>query len=86
MVSVSKSAKSRMLAVNERGQRIGDSHPRAVLSDRDVELVLELRAEGYSLGWIARKMECSKSQVGRIVRGDQRGQVPAAFRRALGGR
>ena len=30
------------IKVNERGCRIGDSHPRAVLSDHEVELLIEL--------------------------------------------
>lgn len=30
------------IKTNERGRRIGDSHPRAVLSDHEVELLLDL--------------------------------------------
>lgn len=80
MVGVHKAAKNRMLAVNDRGLRIGESHPRAVLTDHEVGLLLELRAEGMSLSWLAEKFEVSKSQVGRIVRGDQRGQLAVGFR------
>lgn len=30
------------IKLNERGRRIGESHPRAILSDHEVELLLEL--------------------------------------------
>lgn len=35
----------RIIKTNERGRRIGESHPRAVLSDHEVELLLELLDE-----------------------------------------
>lgn len=69
-------------AVNERGLVIGEDHPRAVLTNHEVELVLELRAEGYSFGWLAQKFEVSKSCIARICWGVYRAQVPAAYRRA----
>lgn len=80
MTGVQKSAKNRMLAVNDRGLLIGESHPRAVLTDRDVDLLLELRAEGYSLAWLAVKFEVSKGCVWKIVTGQRRGQLAAGFR------
>ena len=80
MTGVEKRAKNRMLAVNERGQLIGDSHPGAVLTDHEVNLLLELRAEGYSMGWLARTFEVSKSCVAKIVWGQRRAQVPATFK------
>lgn len=82
MVGVQKAAKNRMIAVNERGRRIGESHPRAVLTDHEVCLLLDLRAEGYSYAWLAAKLEISKSQAARICRGERRGQVPSRWRRA----
>ena len=35
----------RAVKINEYGRRIGESHPRAVLSDHEIELLLELLAE-----------------------------------------
>lgn len=32
----------KIVKLNEKGHRIGDSHPRAVLSDHEVDLLLEL--------------------------------------------
>lgn len=84
MVGVNKAAKNRMVAVNERGQRIGESHPRAVLSDHEVDLVLSLRDEGYSYGWIAEKMEVHKQTIAKICTGQRRAQVAAIFRRTHG--
>jgi hypothetical protein len=76
-------------AVNERGQVIGEDHPRAVLTDHEVDLVLELRAEvdeagqpRYSFGWLAAKFEVSKSCIARICWGTRRAQYPAGFKRA----
>lgn len=75
---------AKLIAVNEKGLAIGESHPRAVLSDHDIGLLLELREEGYSMGWLAGKFEVSKSCVAKIVWGQRRAQHPVAFRRARG--
>lgn len=70
------------IKVNERGLRVGESHPRAVLSDHEVELLLELRGEGYSYEWLAKKFEIHKQTVAKICRGENRSQV--AYRRTHG--
>lgn len=74
----------RLIAVNERGLAIGESHPRAVLTNHEVEMLLELRAEGFSYSWLAKKFEVAKGTVAKICRGERRGQYPVAFRRARG--
>jgi predicted DNA-binding protein (UPF0251 family) len=79
MASVQKSAKSRLVPVNDRRRRIGEQHPRSVLTDHEVELVHRLREEGLTLAEIARKMEVSKGCVWKIVSGYRRGQVPAGW-------
>lgn len=75
----------KLLQLNERGNRVGESHHRAKLSDRDVELLLELRdeknADGtprYSFSWLAEKFEIAKSHACDICNGNKRGQM--AFR------
>jgi hypothetical protein len=78
---MSKTA-NRARAVNERGLVIGEDHPRAVLTDHEVDLVLELRADGLSFGLIAEKMEVSKSCIARICWGTRRAQYAVAFKRA----
>lgn len=61
--------------VNERGLRIGESHPGAKLSDAEVELLLADREGGMSLGALAKKWGLSKSGVKGIVDGKRRGQI-----------
>lgn len=73
-----------MLTVNERGQVIGESHPGAVLTDHEVDLMLELRAEGYSFAWLATKFEVSRSCAALICWGKRRAQIPAGYKRARG--
>lgn len=80
MVGVLKRAKNRMVPVNDAGRRIGEDHPRAVLSDHEVDLVHELHADGMGLSEIARKMEVSKGCIWKILHGYRRGQVPARWR------
>lgn len=72
---------TRMAAVNERGSPIGEDHPRAVLKDSEVQLVLELRSEGYSYDWLAVKFEVSKSCIQKICNGSRRAVSPTAYRR-----
>ena len=84
MAGVLKSVKIRMLAVNDRGQRIGESHPRAVLTDHEVGLLQDLRDEGYSYSRLAKMFEVSKGTVAKILTGQRRCQTPVAFRRARG--
>ena len=75
-------AKSHVFAVNEHGLRIGEDHPRAVLADAEVDLLLELRSTGLSYRLLAVKFEVSKSCVAKICRGEHRAQVVASFKRA----
>lgn len=79
-------APARLVQVNDTGQRVNESHPNAELTDHEVQLLLQLRDEGFSYAWLATKFEISKSQAGRICRGEQRAQIPARLRRALAGR
>ena len=71
---------SRGVRVNERGQRIGESHPNAVLTDADVErLIADRGPEGapalMTLRELAVKWGMSKSGVKGIIDGRRRGQV-----------
>lgn len=72
------------MGVNERGQVLGEDHHRAVLTDHEVSLLLELRGEGYSYDWLARKFEVSKSCVQKICTGRWRSKIPTAYRRIRG--
>lgn len=81
MVGVSKAAKNRVVAINERGHVVGESHPRAVLTDHDVDLVFELREDGMSIGRIAKAMEVSKGCVAHILAGRTRSHLVVTWRR-----
>lgn len=65
----------RLIGVNAQGLRIGEDHPRARLSDHDVELIRELAGGGMLYAEIAEKFEISKVTVGRICRYERRGQT-----------
>lgn len=69
-----------VIAVNERGIRIGQDHQHAKLSNREVELLLELRELGFSYGRLAKKFEISKSHARYICKGRWRCQTAAAFK------
>lgn len=47
--------KTKEVQVNERGRRIGESHPRARLTDHEIDLIRELAEEGMSYREIADK-------------------------------
>lgn len=63
------------IRVNDRGLRIGESHPGAKLSDVEVEQLLADRESGMSLGALSAKWGLSKSGVKGIVDGRRRGQI-----------
>lgn len=69
-------ARRRLLKFDERGYRIGESNPAAILSDHEVELMLQLRAEGYTYSWLADKFECSRETVKSICTFRRRSIAP----------
>lgn len=55
------------VAVDERGQRIGESHHKADLTDHEVDLIRELREkDGYSYSALALKFEVPKVTIQMI--------------------
>ena len=69
----------KIVAVNERGQRIGETHPQARYSNGEVAGVLALRDQGLSYSQIATACQMPKSTVAHICRGDRRCQTPARY-------
>lgn len=61
-----------VVALNHERRRIGQGHPRAILSDAEVDTLLDLREEGYSYDWLAKKFEVSKSCARWICTGRNR--------------
>ena len=64
--------KRKLLELNAHGLRIGENHPRALISDHDVELIRKLAEGGMRYAEIAAKFEISKFTVGRICRYERR--------------
>ena len=52
---------------NSNGYRIGDSHHNARLTDHEIELMRQLRAEGMKVRELARKFGVSKGYVSKVV-------------------
>ena len=67
----------REIRLNDAGRRIGESPPKAILSDHDVTLVLGLVEAGLSYREIAEKFEVSKECIAKIASGRRRGQWAA---------
>lgn len=74
--------KIRVVAVNDRGRRIGQDHPNAKLTDADVELIRDLHeSEGLSYSALAEKFGVSKMAICYIVKCRRRDQAAADWRR-----
>jgi hypothetical protein len=70
----------KIVAIGENGLRIGEDHPRAKLSNHDVDRLLELRDEGWSYTRLSEAFEISRRGVRDICTGRRRCQTPVAFR------
>lgn len=70
----------RVVAINERGLRVGEDHQNAKLTDAEIELLLVLRDEGWSYRQLAVKFDVSKSAVRMVCKGLRRCQIPAGYK------
>ena len=70
----------RVVAVNERGLRIGEDHRLAKLTNDEVDRLLELRDEGWSYRQLANAFEISKSCARNICKGYRRCQCAAKYK------
>lgn len=52
----------------KQGYRRGDGHHNATVSDHEVELIRQLRGEGMTLSWLAKKFRLSKGHVSKLCR------------------
>lgn len=69
------------VAVNEKGLRVGEDHQNAVLTNREVEMLLQMRElEHFGYRRLAAMFDISKAQVRRIVAGEQRCQLVVSWR------
>lgn len=74
----------RWIAFNMEGRRIGQAHPRAKFSDREVDLAFELAHSGFTLAEISQKLEIPKSTVCRWLNGQRRGQAAVRWEKGEG--
>lgn len=74
-------AESYLVAVNDAGRRIGDSHHNAKLTDHEVDLVLRMYDEGWGYKKLSAKFEVSRALIRGIVKGEKRSQTVAGWKR-----
>ncbi len=55
--------------------RAGENHPRAKLTDHEVEMIRQLHEQGVSYRKLAKKFDVGKSTVSSICRYRRRGRV-----------
>jgi len=70
-----------MIAVNERGYRVGESHHNAKYTNHEIDLVWRMRMEGLSYGKLAAILEMPKSTIASILRGYRRCQFAESYKR-----
>lgn len=73
----------KLVAVNQEGRRIGEDHPRARLTDTEIEIAIQLHAEGWGYARVADKFGVSKQAVKQWVVGSRRAQYPTGFKRVI---
>lgn len=71
----------KIVAVNDKGIRIGEHHPHAKLSNADVDRIRELREdEGKTYAEISRVFNVPKSTVSDICKYRRRAQTPSRWK------
>lgn len=75
---------SDLVAINEKGRRMGEDHHNAKLTDGEVDLVRKLHAEGMGYAEIAEKFGVSRVTVGRICRYERRAESVVRWKRVAG--
>ena len=69
------------VAIAANGRRVGESHPKAKLSDHEVDLIRTLADEGMSYRTLAVKFEVLKSVIQKIVKCDRRAVLAVRIKR-----
>lgn len=71
---------ARLVAINEKGVRLGEDHQNAKLTNEEVERIRKLHQEGLGYKVLATKFEVSKWTIGRICRYERRAETPHAWK------
>lgn len=67
--------------VDEKGNRLGEAHQRAKLSDEDVELIRAIYEEGMeSMSTLAQVFGVGKTTIADIINFRRRATTPAGYR------
>lgn len=74
---------TRLVAVNEQGQRVGESHPRARLTDAEIDLMFAMRKHKVPVAEIARWFGRNRSYVWRVLNYRKRNQLAVVWKRCL---
>lgn len=69
----------RVVGVNERGIRVGQWHQRAILTDADIDRMLQLRDQGFGWKKLAAIFECSARHCRDVCSGKKR-QMATRFK------
>lgn len=80
----------RKIAVGDNGRRVGESHPKAKLTDHDIDLIRELATErdeqgkvvkpGLSYRTLAEKFETARGTIRNIVKCYRRAAIATRVR------
>lgn len=81
IIAIASLANGDLVPVNSRGRRIGEEHPQARYTDREVDLVREMRDGGMSFRRISRKMDMPLTTVWAICACEIRAEVPDHWKR-----
>lgn len=65
----------KLVAVNEFGQRVGESHPRARLSDADVDQMFAMRERGDTVRAVARHFGIAWQYASKVLNYRARNQL-----------
>jgi hypothetical protein len=75
----------KLVAVNEKGYRIGESHHNAKLTDEEIDMIFYLHEQGLGTRTIAAKFDdgktISRTTVRNVLRGRKRAQQPDRYKR-----
>jgi IS30 family transposase len=75
----------KVVAVNEKGYRIGESHHNAKLTDEEIDMIFYLHEQGLGTRTIAAKFDdgktISRTTVRNVLRGRKRAQIPDRYKR-----
>lgn len=73
---------AKMIALNERGKRIGEDHQNARLTNEQVDRIRDLHEDhGLSYGQLAAMYEVSKSMIAGICQYRRRAQTPFGWKK-----